>query len=680
LNVNTAPSITTQPTDQTVCAGASASFSVSASGANLTFQWRKGGTPLSNGPNISGAASPALTINNTSAGDAGLNFYDVVVSGSCGFPAFSNPASLSVNTAPIVITQPTDQTVCPGSVTFVAAANGSPAPGVQWQEKVNGGSFINMPGPAAINPTLTFAAETSDDGNQYRAVFTNSCGSTTTNPASLTVTTPMLTITSRLRSPLTVSGNSDGRVVIPDLTNQVTAVSNCGLAISSSQLPIPGTQVGPVPTPVTITIRDSAGNTVTSESIINSDGDSDGIEASIDRNRTSQAIEGKIPSNDFVTRAVVAPAESSTSGTVTHRSDQNVHVIPSSVAGGVQASISGGTFGSIHPLTSINAFENPLIQIGLDTSGQIADITRKYPAPLCTQVFGGPSCLRTRVQALQTPLLHPIVIAIPLPRNRLTIDPRTDLVFRIALQQRQTVYVGSPITADPANQGNIEIEILHNTGSVLGSLQLPPGKTVDIDQGASRELVVTNLDRAPLMLTFNGIGYTLSPGQALRPSLGPRAIYQEVLNDVTALGEKTNDKRDREKLNKAITHLIAALDRQLSTDAFHLQRKGGTRVFDEAKDAVNLLLDLTKNKQGSLPDITTQAFVNALVNANRQLADIAINEAVAARGAQRRINEANEELKRGDRDLAPHLPAKFKSAIDHYREAWKHSINAAAKR
>src|SRR5207244_522011 len=48
--------ITTQPTSQTVCAGSSASFSVSASGANPTFQWQKGGSPLVNdGVKILGA-------------------------------------------------------------------------------------------------------------------------------------------------------------------------------------------------------------------------------------------------------------------------------------------------------------------------------------------------------------------------------------------------------------------------------------------------------------------------------------------------------------------------------------------------------------------------------------------------------------------------------------------------
>jgi hypothetical protein len=42
LTLTTAPTITTQPTSQTVCEGDNATFSVIASGSNLTYQWRKG--------------------------------------------------------------------------------------------------------------------------------------------------------------------------------------------------------------------------------------------------------------------------------------------------------------------------------------------------------------------------------------------------------------------------------------------------------------------------------------------------------------------------------------------------------------------------------------------------------------------------------------------------------------
>lgn len=89
-----APNITSQPAAETVCAGTLASFSVTATGTGLSFQWRKGGVNLTNGGAISGATTATLTINPAAGGDAGS--YDVVISGGCG-NATSNAATLSVN-------------------------------------------------------------------------------------------------------------------------------------------------------------------------------------------------------------------------------------------------------------------------------------------------------------------------------------------------------------------------------------------------------------------------------------------------------------------------------------------------------------------------------------------------------------------------------------------------------
>jgi hypothetical protein len=69
-----APTITTQPTTQTVATGASASFSVTATGTNLKYQWYKGGST------ISGATSSTYTIASATATDAGS--YYVIVSNS----------------------------------------------------------------------------------------------------------------------------------------------------------------------------------------------------------------------------------------------------------------------------------------------------------------------------------------------------------------------------------------------------------------------------------------------------------------------------------------------------------------------------------------------------------------------------------------------------------------------
>jgi len=87
-----APTITTQPANQTVTAGQTATFSVTATGtAPLSYQWQK------NGANITGATSAGYTTPATTAADSGSKF-DVVVSNTAG-SVTSNAASLTVNAA-----------------------------------------------------------------------------------------------------------------------------------------------------------------------------------------------------------------------------------------------------------------------------------------------------------------------------------------------------------------------------------------------------------------------------------------------------------------------------------------------------------------------------------------------------------------------------------------------------
>jgi hypothetical protein len=78
------PTIITPPAPVQVAPGGTAMFSVVAAGATpRTYQWRRAGVPVANSARISGATTPALTITNAQAADAGT--YDVVVSTTiCG--------------------------------------------------------------------------------------------------------------------------------------------------------------------------------------------------------------------------------------------------------------------------------------------------------------------------------------------------------------------------------------------------------------------------------------------------------------------------------------------------------------------------------------------------------------------------------------------------------------------
>jgi hypothetical protein len=117
-----APTITTQPANQTVAAGQTATFSVTATGAvPLTYQWQK------NSANISGAMASSYTTPATTSADNGAKI-DVIVSDTAGSQT-STVATLTVDpamSAPTITTQPANQTVTAGQpATFrVVISNG----------------------------------------------------------------------------------------------------------------------------------------------------------------------------------------------------------------------------------------------------------------------------------------------------------------------------------------------------------------------------------------------------------------------------------------------------------------------------------------------------------------------------------------------------------------------------
>ena len=93
LSMTGAPQITVPPTGQTVAVGASAVFSVAATGAApLGYQWQKNGT------NLAGAGTRILSLGAVASSDAGV--YTVIVSNAFG--AVTSPgAVLTVLTPPV---------------------------------------------------------------------------------------------------------------------------------------------------------------------------------------------------------------------------------------------------------------------------------------------------------------------------------------------------------------------------------------------------------------------------------------------------------------------------------------------------------------------------------------------------------------------------------------------------
>lgn len=188
LTVNSLPSISLQPIDASPCTGQNASFTITAAGTGITYQWQKNGSPISNGGSISGATTPTLSISSVAAGDAGN--YTCVVSGTCTPNATSNIAVLSVGSVAAITTQPIAGSVClAGNTSLFAGASGT---GVlyQWQkggvDLTNGGTISG-----ATAATLSITGAVIGDAGNYRCIISNGCTpSTPSNAVTLTVNTP----------------------------------------------------------------------------------------------------------------------------------------------------------------------------------------------------------------------------------------------------------------------------------------------------------------------------------------------------------------------------------------------------------------------------------------------------------------------------------------------------------
>jgi len=89
----TAPTITTQPSSQTIANGGTVSFHIDATGAS-SYQWLFNGNPLSNGNGVSNVTGGTLVIEGASASSAGS--YACSASNSNGTTT-SNAATLSVS-------------------------------------------------------------------------------------------------------------------------------------------------------------------------------------------------------------------------------------------------------------------------------------------------------------------------------------------------------------------------------------------------------------------------------------------------------------------------------------------------------------------------------------------------------------------------------------------------------
>ncbi|MBS1558792.1 MAG: hypothetical protein JST69_08675, partial [Bacteroidetes bacterium] len=174
--------ISTQPSNQTICAGNNVTFSVSATGYNLSYQWQQstdGGVTFNN---IGGATSASYSISGVTTGYNNYQYQVVITSAAptpCATPVTSSPAVLTVNSLPAT-SDPSNASICAGAsgvVFFVASVSGT-GTSLQWQVD-NGGGFADIVGAPYTNfntQNLSISpVSVALNGYKYRMKVTGTC-------------------------------------------------------------------------------------------------------------------------------------------------------------------------------------------------------------------------------------------------------------------------------------------------------------------------------------------------------------------------------------------------------------------------------------------------------------------------------------------------------------------------
>jgi PKD repeat protein len=180
-----APSITAQPQSQTVTAGQSVTFNVTAAGtAPLSYQWYKDGTA------ISGATSSSYSISNVQTANAGT--YTVTVSNGTLPNVTSTGAVLTVVAA---IVAPSNATV---TITPQSVVAGAPSVSIQVNVAIGTPPYTYLwrkdgivMAPAKTTQTLTIAPVALTDAGSYTVMVKNAKDSTLSSAGVLTVTPPV---------------------------------------------------------------------------------------------------------------------------------------------------------------------------------------------------------------------------------------------------------------------------------------------------------------------------------------------------------------------------------------------------------------------------------------------------------------------------------------------------------
>lgn len=113
------PAITAQPASASVPLGSTATFTVTATGLPLFYQWSKNGVPLADDATISGAQTPQLRVASVTEGGT----YTVVITNGAASVTSAPPAILSITPGPLFLYEPFNYFNIGGPVSSNTPAN-----------------------------------------------------------------------------------------------------------------------------------------------------------------------------------------------------------------------------------------------------------------------------------------------------------------------------------------------------------------------------------------------------------------------------------------------------------------------------------------------------------------------------------------------------------------------------
>ncbi|HEU5150708.1 MAG TPA: HtaA domain-containing protein [Iamia sp.] len=194
--VGTTPSVTSQPTDETVVldsptGAGTGTFSVAVDGDPApTVQWQSRPGPIGRFADVEGATGTTLEVPATAASSG--TTYRAVVTNDVGAVA-TDEVALDVHTPPSVTQQPDDVTAVAGEDAVIKAMPaGNPYPEITWQRYAAGFWWNIGPDDDGFEIDGGFLTVTDTDvdqsGTRFRARLRNGVGTVHTRVVTLTVT------------------------------------------------------------------------------------------------------------------------------------------------------------------------------------------------------------------------------------------------------------------------------------------------------------------------------------------------------------------------------------------------------------------------------------------------------------------------------------------------------------